>query len=258
MSLTFPGGPLAAQPPADVNFAIDGPAHRLFLHPYPRRIRARLNGETVLDTTRGALLHESGILPRLYLPMDDLRADLLERTDHSTHCPFKGDASYWSVRAGDRVAENAVWAYEDPLPAAPWLRGLASVYTERMDTWLDEDEEVVGLRDPYHRVDARHSSRRVEVRAGGDVVARSDRPVVVFETGLPPRMYLPREDVLATLAPSDTTASCPYKGRASYWSLEGVEDAAWSYEQPLEAMLKAPGHVCFDDAKVDVVATVEG
>jgi len=71
-------------------------------------------------------------------------------------------------------------------------------------------------------------------------------------------MYLPREDVLATLAPSDTTASCPYKGRASYWSLEGVEDAAWSYEQPLEAMLKAPGHVCFDDAKVDVVATVEG
>jgi uncharacterized protein (DUF427 family) len=257
MSLTFPGGPLAANPPADVNFAIDGPAHRLFLHPFQRRIRARLNGETVLDTTRGALLHESGILPRFYLPLEDLRADLLERTDHSTHCPFKGDASYWSVRVGDRMAENAVWAYEDPLPDAPWLRGLASVYPEHMDEWLDEDEPFEGkLRDPYHRVDARRSSRRVEVRAGDRLVARSERPVVVFETGLPLRLYIPREDVVAELAPSGTTAYCPYKGHASYWSLQGVEDAGWSYEEPLEAMAKAPGHVCFDDAKVQVSSSL--
>src|SRR3954454_6209556 len=190
MSLTFPGGPLAANSPADVNFAIDGPAHRLFLHPFPRRIRARLNGETVLDTTRGALLHESGILPRFYLPLEDLRADLLERTDHSTHCPFKGDASYWSMRVGDRVAENAVWAYEEPIDEASWLRGLVSVYPERMDAWLDEDEEVTGLRAPYHRVDARRSSRLIEVRAGGEVLAGRELPVVVSATGLTRRFYL--------------------------------------------------------------------
>ena len=177
-------------------------------------MRARFAGEVVLDTTRGALLHESNILPRLYVPLEDVRADLLERTDHSTHCPFKGDASYWSVRVGDRVAENAVWTYEDPIAEASWLRGLVSVYPERMDAWLDEDEEVTGLRDPYHRVDARRSSRRIEVRAGGEVLARSERPVVVAETGLPLRFYLPREDVLAALRPSDTTAACPYKGRA--------------------------------------------
>ena len=253
MSLTFPGGPLAVEPPPTTNYPIGGPRHRLFLDPFPRRVRARLAGETVLDTTRGALLHESALLPRFYAPLDDVRADLLERTDHATHCPFKGDASYWSIRVGDRVAENAVWTYEDPIPEARWLKGLASIYPERVDAWLDEDEEIDGhLRDPYHRVDARRSTRRLEVRAGDELVARSERLAVVFETGLPLRFYLPREDVLADLRPSPTRAVCPYKGRASYWSLDGVEDAAWSYEEPLEAMIGARGYVAFDAEKVDV------
>ena len=252
MTLTFPGAPLASEPPITTNYAIDGPRHRLLLHPFPRRVRARFAGEVVLDSTHGALLHESNILPRLYVPLEDVRADLLERTDHTTHCPFKGDASYWSVRVGDRVAENAVWTYESPIAEASWLLGLVSVYPERMDAWLDEDEEVTGLRDPYHRVDARRSSRRIEVRAGGEVLARSERPVVVAETGLPLRFYLPREDVSADLRPSDTTATCPYKGRASYWSLDGIEDVAWSYEEPLESILAARDMVCFDASKVEV------
>ena len=252
MSLTFPGAPLASEPPLTTNYAIDGPRHRLLLQPFPRRVRARFAGEVVLDSTRGALLHESNILPRLYVPLEDVRADLLERTDHSTHCPFKGDASYWSVRVGDRVAENAVWTYETPIDEASWLRGLVSVYPERMDAWLEEDEEVTGLRDPYHRVDARRSSRRIEVRSDGQVLARSERPVVVAETGLPLRFYLPREDVAAELRPSETAKPCPYKGRASYWSLDGVEDVAWSYEEPLESMLVARGHLSFDATKVEV------
>jgi len=252
MTLTFPGAPLASEPPITTNYAIDGPRHRLLLHPFPRRVRARFAGEVVLDSTHGALLHESNILPRLYVPFEDIRGDLLERTDHTTHCPFKGDASYWSVRVGDRVAENAVWTYESPIAEASWLLGLVSVYPERMDAWLDEDEEVTGLRDPYHRVDARRSSRRIEVRAGGEVLARSERPVVVAETGLPLRFYLPREDVSAELRPSDTTATCPYKGRASYWSLDGIEDVAWFYEEPLESILAARDMVCFDASKVEV------
>jgi uncharacterized protein (DUF427 family) len=252
MSLTFPGGPLAAEPPPDTNYAIEGPRHRLMLHPFPRRVRARFAGEIVLDSTRGALLHESNILPRFYVPLEDVRADLLERTDHTTHCPFKGDASYWSLRVGDSVAENAVWTYENPIAKAAWLRGLVSVYPDRVDAWLDEDEEVIGLRDPYHRVDARRSSRRIEVRAEGQVVARSERPVVVAETCVPLRFYVPREDVVAELRPSETKAACPYKGRASYWSLNGIEDVAWSYEDPLESMLAARGHLSFDASKVEV------
>jgi uncharacterized protein (DUF427 family) len=252
MTLTFPGAPLASEPPLTTNYAIDGPRHRLLLHPFPRRVRARFAGEVVLDSTRGALLHESNILPRLYVPLEDVRADLLERTEHSTHCPFKGDASYWSVRVGDRVAQNAVWTYEEPIDEASWLRGLVSIYPEHMDAWLDEDEEVTGLRDPYHRVDARRSSRRIEVRSDGEVLARSERPVVVAETGVPLRFYLPREDVAAELRPSETIATCPYKGRAGYWSLDGIEDVAWSYDEPLESMLAARDRVCFDPSKVEV------
>ena len=253
MSLTFPGGPLASDPPTSTNYDIDGPKHRLFLHPFPRRVRATFAGETVLDSTRGALLHESNILPRLYVPLEDVRSGLLQRTEHTTHCPFKGDASYWSVRVGEHVAENAVWAYEAPNGEAEWLRGLVSVYPERMDAWFDEDEQVYRLRDPYHRVDARRSSRGVEVRLDGGVVARSERPVVVHETGVPLRFYIPREDVGAALVASDTTSVCQYKGTASYWSLDGIEDAAWSYEEPLESMLKARGHLCFDAEKIEVV-----
>ena len=253
MTLTFPGAPLASEPPATTNYAIEGPRHRLLLHPFPRRVRARFAGEVVLDSTRGALLHESNILPRLYVPLEDVRADLLERTDHATHCPFKGDASYWSVRVGDRVAENAVWTYEDPIAEASWLRGLVSVYPERMDTWLDEDEEVTrparplpprgrapqlaAHRGPRRRRGAR--AQRAPRRRG------RDRPAAAL---LPPARGRARR-----AAPERHDRDVPLQGRASYWSLDGVEDVGWSYAEPLESMLKARDNVCFDASKVEVL-----
>src|SRR4029434_8305101 len=106
----------------------------IYFEDFPRRIRARFAGETIVDSRHAKLLHEQGHLPKLYFPEDEVASAFLERTEHSTHCPFKGDASYWSVRVGERVAENAVWTYEDPIAEASWLRGLVSVYPERMDT----------------------------------------------------------------------------------------------------------------------------
>jgi uncharacterized protein (DUF427 family) len=235
MSLIHGSAPLAARP-APGNYAVDGPAHRLFFEPHPRRIRAVLNGRTVLDTVRGHLLHETNILPVLYAPLEDFDAELLEPSDHSTHCPFKGDASYFSLRAGDRSASNAVWTYREPLEPASWLEGHAAVYWHKVDTWFEEEDEVRGhLRDPYTRVDTRASSRPVEVAAGDEVVAASDRPVLLFETSLPTRVYLRREDVRVELVGSEKRTYCPYKGEASYWSArlaDGrvLEDVAWSYE----------------------------
>ncbi len=257
MTLTFPGGPLSESPAESVNYSIDGPGHRLLLHPHARRVRAHLGDEKVFDTTRGSLLHETAILPRFYFPEADLRADLLEPTDHSTHCPFKGDASYWTVRAGESVAENAIWTYREPIAGAEWLRGLVSVYWEAMDTWFEEDEEVRGhLRDPYHRVDARQSSRRVTVTRGDEVIARTENPITVFETGIPTRFYIPREDVGPGLAVSEKQAICAYKGDATYYSVESesgtLEDAAWSYEDPLESALPAKGAVCFDHDELTI------
>ncbi len=254
MTLTRSPGPLATSPPAEANYTIDGPAHRLLLTPFPRRVRAELAGVTVFDTLDGALVHESNLLPVLYVPEADVDMALLEATDHSSHCPFKGDASYWSVRAGDRVAENAVWGYRDPIDGASWLKGRVAFYWDRLDRWFDEDEEVFGhLRDPYHRVDVRRSSRAVKVRVGDAVVAESTRALVLSETGLPNRWYVPTADIRTELlAPSATTTVCPYKGAASYWTFTGgdapdaqVVDVAWSYEEPFDEVRRIAGHRSF-------------
>ena len=192
MSLTFSSGPLSGHPPETVNYRIDGPAHKLLMQEFPRRVRATFGGETVFDTVRAMLLHETGLLPQLYVPQDDIRADLLRPTDHHTYCPFKGTASYWSVTAGGQVAENAIWSYPDPNPESQWLQGYAGFYWDAMDEWYDEDERVEGhIRDPYHRVDVRRSSRPVRVLLGGTVLAETRRPLLLSETGLPNRFYIP-------------------------------------------------------------------
>lgn len=251
MSLTIGGGPLSGKAPETVNYTIEGPPHRLFFHDFGRRVRCVFAGETIVDTMRGMLLHETGLLPVLYAPFDDLRTDLLEETDHTTHCPFKGDASYWSVRVGDAVAQNAVWSYPDALPQSPWLAGYAAVYWSAMDAWFDENEQVEGhLRDPYHRVDVRSAVRHVRVLAGDRTVAETDNPIVLAETGLPLRYYIPRTDVdESALEPSAKRTVCPYKGTASYWSLrvgDGLlADAAWAYPVPLPEAAKLTGHLCF-------------
>jgi uncharacterized protein (DUF427 family) len=251
MTLTFGDAPLSSHPRDTVNYRIEGPRHRLLFEPFPRRVRAVLGGETVLDTGKGMLLHESNLLPQLYLPRGDVRDDLLTRTDHRTHCPFKGDASYWSVTVNGHRADNAMWSYLDPLPEAAWLRDHVALYWDAMDGWLDEDEEVTGhLRDPYHRVDVRATSRHVQVVAGDEVVAQSRRAVLLSETGLPNRFYLPADDVRTDLLElSGTHTVCPYKGTASYRSVRtssgSITDAAWCYPEPLDGVQAIRGYLCF-------------
>jgi uncharacterized protein (DUF427 family) len=255
MSLTSTAGPLGPARPETVNYQLTGPAHLLYAAPFPRRVRARFAGETVLDTTAGLLLHETNLRPQLYVPEADLRHDLLTDTDLSTHCPFKGDASYRSivVPGADRVAENAVWAYRSPKPGSSWLAGYAALYWDRVDEWLDEDEPVRfgGLPDPFHRVDVRRSSRHVRVLQGDRLIAESRAPLVLSETGLPNRYYLPRTDVRAPLLPSATGTVCAYKGRAAYWSVAGegdakeLTDAVWGYPEPLDGVGAIAGLVSF-------------
>ena len=241
---------------AALNFSLAGaPAHRIVFTPDPRRLRAMLGGTVVLDTVRAHLLHETQIMPRIYAPLEDYRQDLLTPTDTTTHCPFKGDANYWTVAADGKEILDGLWGYAAPTEAAPFLKGYASLFEDNLDAWFVEEDRVFGhLKDPYHRVDAPPSTRPVVVRIGGEEVARSARPVLVFETGLPVRAYVPPADVhgAAVTVGSGRRAVCPYKGESLYWTVGGVEDAAWSYEAPLPDALKALGHLCFDDALEDV------
>lgn len=231
--------------------------HRITLENSPKRVRVMFNGKTVADTLGALLMLETGRMPVYYFPKEDVRTELLEGTAHRTHCPHKGDASYWSVRAGDRVAENALWSYEAPVERMAGIKGRLAFYWHRVDHWFEEDEEVFGhARDPHHRVDVRPSSREVRVSFDGEVIALTRRALFLFETGLPTRYYVPPGDVRAEfLVPSRHRSTCPYKGHAAYWSLKSgeriVENALWSYPDPLPECPRISGHYAFYPEKVD-------
>jgi len=225
----------------------------------PRRVRAVFAGVTVADSRRVMLMLEARHTPVYYFPTGDVRMDLMVPTDKKTHSPYKGEASYWTIKVGDRVAANAVWSYLDPLPERADIKGYAAFYWDKMDAWYEEDDEVfVHPRDPYKRVDVLHSSRHVRVVVEGQVMADTRRPRLLFETGLPTRYYIPKADVrMDLLIPTETTTRCPYKGKASYWSIRignvEVKDIAWSYPAPIPECPKIENLVCFFNERVDAI-----
>ena len=151
---------------------------------------------------------------------------------------------------------DAAWSYSDsPLDA---IRDLVRFDWSAMDAWFEEDEEIiVHPRDPYTRVDTLSSSRHVRVFIDGELVADSTRPVLLFETGLPARFYLPQTDLRTELfTPTDKRTQCPYKGTARYWTahVNGTEhpDIAWTYPTPLPESIKVAGLVSFYNERVDI------
>jgi uncharacterized protein (DUF427 family) len=186
-----------------------------------KRVRAYFAGQLVVDSQNVQILFEQGRTPVYYFPWQDICSDCLEPGTRTSHCPRKGDACYWSIRIGERFAPDAVWSYPQPLPHCPPIGNLAAFYWDAMDAWFEEDEEVfVHPRDPYTRIDVLASSRHVHIELGGIPVADCRRPMLLFETGLPVRYYLPKPDIdWRHLRTSVTTTACPYKGQTSrYWS----------------------------------------
>ena len=208
MSLTMGTGPFGHAPAG--RFNVDVPHDRiLYSDPSPRRIRAVLDGRTVLDSRRARMLHEHGRLPRYFVPRDDVRWEDL------------GDVEP-----------------VEPPPEAPALDGHVAFAFDAMDAWYEEDDEVLShALDPYHRVDVRTTSRHVQISLDVVPLVDTERARVIFETGLPPRWYVPREDVLVELEPSDLRTTCAYKGHARYRSTRVgdrlVENLFWSYAEPL-------------------------
>jgi uncharacterized protein (DUF427 family) len=229
--------------------------------PLERRVRATLGADTVVDSTRALLVWEPRrIVPSYAVPAEDVRAELrpAPATDEAPpgalhpRIPFRvhtADGEPVSIDgregAGFRIAD------ED-------LAGYVVLDFRAFEEWYEEDERVAGHpRDPFHRVDVRWSSRPVRIEVGGDVVAESMRARMVFETSLPVRFYLPRDDIRLELHPSTRRTYCPYKGQASYWSVDAGgrrrEALGWSYEEPLPDMLAIAGLVAFWDERVDVI-----
>lgn len=233
-----------------------GRAGRVRVEQGAKRVRAYLGGQVVADTTQPRLVWEVPYYPAYYFPVQDVRTDLLVASATVTHSPSRGDAQHFTVKAGGKSAEDAALQYvESPMEE---LRGLIRLDWDAMDGWFEEDEEVfTHPRDPYTRMDILPTSRRVRVELDGVVLADSTNARVLFETGLPPRWYIPKTDLrMDLLVPTGTATHCPYKGQAQYWSVRVddrlVEDLAWSYRTPLPESQKIAGLVSFYSERVDL------
>lgn len=227
------------------------PGHWIHVSESPRHVRVFFGGVAIADSKRAKLVREADVLPAYYFPKEDVRTDLFTPGRARSQCPIKGEASYWSVIAGGRCAANAVWSYVNPLPAAAAIEAHYAFDWPQMDKWMEEEEEIFKhARDPFKRVDALPSRRHVRVVIEGQTLAETHRPHLVFETNHPVRYYIPQEDVrMERLVPSATVSRCPYKGLASYWSVqigeERFADMVWGYMEPIAEMPKLKGLLCF-------------
>lgn len=236
---------------------------RTIFESIPKRVRVKFNHKVLADSQHVYLLLETGHIPVYYFPEEDIRTEFLEPSGHK-QTTDKGTAHHWHIQIGDRKAKNAVWAYPGkPEAKRPDLRGYRAFQWQKMDHWYVDDEEVfVHPRDPYSRIDIRRSSRHVKVKVDGTLVAESHRPLILYETGLPPRYYLPPKDVHGEfLKRSSTTTRCPYKGLASYWHIQVKDqrytDRVWSYLTPLSEVSRIAGTFSFYHEKMEGF-TVDG
>lgn len=223
MSLTVGTGPFGPHASGRLNF--EPPERVVYVEPWPRRVRAFAGTNIVVDSERTVLVYESGRLPRYAFPAEDVSFD-----------------------AGPELEVD----------------GYVSVPWSVADRWLEEDDEIiVHPHDPYHRIEVLGSSRNIRVCVNGELVAESSRPRILFETGLMPRYYLPREDVrMDSLEPVDMRTGCAYKGWATYWdavtSAGRVPAVAWSYPEPLREGEPVRDLLCFFQERSEIEVEVDG
>jgi uncharacterized protein (DUF427 family) len=224
-------------------------------------VRAFVGDVAVVDSREPKLFYEEHFpVPGYAFARTDVRTDLLRpsSTDPPRE-PFfflpKGPVKEWfDLEVDGRTIHHAAWVRDAPeledLLVFSWLGGV-------LDRWLEEEEEVFAHpRDPHKRVEALASSRHVVVSLDGIVLGDTRQPVLLFETHLPTRYYLPRDDVnFDALSPSSNRSICPYKGFANeYWDVVGhpeAVNAAWSYAHPFPAVRKVKNMVAFYNELVD-------
>ncbi|MEU7472420.1 DUF427 domain-containing protein [Streptomyces sp. NPDC044984] len=236
----------------------------LLWEPSERWVRGTTGGVTVVDSRHPVLVWEPRLpVPQYAFPREEVRTDLLRPARHPRTGSHTGSTVFYDLHAGGGPRPNAAWTF----PADDLSGYIAFAWFGRTDTgldhWYEEDEEIfVHPRDPHKRVDAMPSSRRVRVEIEGTVVADSANPVLLFETSLPTRYYLPREDVrLDLFEATDHSTRCPYKGTAdAYWSWRGggavPPHIVWSYSDPLPAVAVIKDRLAYYNEAVDL--TVDG
>ena len=241
--------------------------------PTAKRVRVSVGGEPVADTCAARLVWEPRrVVPTYAVPISALGAQLVPAGAESgadgergvrlpdisslpildPSVPFAAHScagTAFDVIAGDETAPAAAFRPDDPDLAEYVILEFPAF------EWREEDEPVLSHpHDPFSRIDVLRSSRHVRIERDGLLLAESDRPMLLFETLLPVRFYLPRDDVAVRLEASETATYCAYKGRASYYSApDGPRDIAWTYHEPLQDAEPVRDRICFFDEHVDVI-----
>jgi uncharacterized protein (DUF427 family) len=221
----------------------------------PKWIRGVVDGVTVVNSRNVRFAWENPYYPAWYVPLDDVEGELVPNGG-TVRSPSRGEGTRFDLVVGERTIADAAWRHLDS--PVEELRDLVRFEWNAMDAWFEEETEVfVHPRSPEVRIDAMPSSRHVRVLIDGEVVADSVRPTILYETGLPPRYYLPQLDVrMDLLTPTDTSTACPYKGWANYWNVTvgdtTHDDLAWGYRTPLPESEAIAGLVCFYNEQVDL------
>lgn len=254
MGLSWQQGPLGANPIGRFLVPEPLPTRLLYVEPLRRRMRVRYGGDWIADSENVVLLFEPARYPVAYFPVADIKADALERTDHSTRHADLGPTSWFTVRAGEQTVPRGAWQHVGLPPYAGDLQDRVAFAWRTMDGFFEEDERIVGhAADPYHRIDIRQTSRHLVVKHRDRVIADSKRPLVLFESGFAPRWYVPREDIDASaLTLAERQTFCPYKGICSYYDIEDANLGGWSYTDAYTEVARISNHVSFEPGVVSV------
>jgi uncharacterized protein (DUF427 family) len=241
---------------------LGGALQSLRYEPTAKRLRIYLDDEPVADTIDGLLVWEPRrVVPTYAAPERDVSARLESagRVDTIADLPLLVPTNPFTVHScTGEIFDVSVGTARRPSaafrPDDPDLSGYLTFDFSAFD-WREEDESIVAHpHDPFKRIDILASSRHVRVEWEGRVLAESSRPLLLFETLLPVRFYLPRADVVVKLEPTDTVTYCAYKGRASYFSVpEGPADIAWTYHRPLREAEPVTDRIAFFNERVDII-----
>jgi len=203
---------------------------------YPQQVRIVCNGVVVAESDRSKLLIET-YAPDIYIPIADINTDILESSDTRTACPKKGEASYWTINAGDVQVADAMWAYEAPLSSCSELAGFAAFDFQLVETYVNDQLVRGHVRDPNKVIKTEQMHSHLQMKIAGETVVDARSYVLLYESGLPVRYYVPESAINSQyLIESDRQSVCTYKGEAVYWHIyvgdETHENVVWSYPEP--------------------------
>ena len=256
MGLAWQQGPLATGSVGHFLVEQPLPPRLLFAEPLRRRMRVRFAERWIADSADVVLLHEPGRYPVAYFPRGDIETGVLVSEDRVTAHQDLGETRWFTVKVPERPemeANHGAWQHTG-LPHATVLDGRVAFAWRAMDAFYEEDERIVGhAADAYHRIDIRSATRHLVVKDGERVIADTEHPLALYESGFAPRWYVPREDVdesSLTLVAGQTF--CPYKGIASYYDVGGHKRAAWSYVNAWTEVARVSNLVSFEPDKIDV------